>query len=305
MNNSYFRYIGQKCPVCENSFGENDDIVVCPVCGTPHHRECYKKNGECGNTDKHNDGFRWTAETVPTTAEPTVNESQSAEQPPFANTQSEQGPFGNRPNPLSLFPPELADGVATEETATFVQMGAFKYIERFFHQKSNKKTWNWMAFIFMPYWFFYRKLYKVGSIFLALTIALNIGFGILPPVVKYTDDIMNIRDEIMTSDTTSQEDIAKMQENLETATKNNLTGLALTTVQSVLLLVLRIVAGIYANKWYYEHTVKRIREIKAETPELARQRMLIFKKGGMSVSAPILAFMVSGCVAMIFSLLLQ
>lgn len=162
-----------------------------------------------------------------------------------------------------------------------------------------------MAFIFMPYWFFYRKLYKVGSIFLALTIALNIGFGILPPVVKYTDDIMNIRDEIMTSDTTSQEDIAKMQENLETATKNNLTGLALTTVQSVLLLVLRIVAGIYANKWYYEHTVKRIREIKAETPEMARQRMLIFKKGGMSVSAPILAFMVSGCVAMIFSLLLQ
>ena len=46
--NNYFRYSQEKCPVCENEFTNDDDIVVCPLCGTPHHRECYKKNGECG-----------------------------------------------------------------------------------------------------------------------------------------------------------------------------------------------------------------------------------------------------------------
>ena len=26
------------CPVCKKQFEDGDDIVVCPECGTPHHR---------------------------------------------------------------------------------------------------------------------------------------------------------------------------------------------------------------------------------------------------------------------------
>ena len=29
------RYTGNHCPVCEQEFTDNDDIVVCPDCGTP------------------------------------------------------------------------------------------------------------------------------------------------------------------------------------------------------------------------------------------------------------------------------
>lgn len=32
-----------KCPVCDKQFKKGDDIVVCPECGAPHHRECYEK----------------------------------------------------------------------------------------------------------------------------------------------------------------------------------------------------------------------------------------------------------------------
>ena len=39
-----FRFTNEKCPVCNNTFKEDDDIAVCPECGTPHHRECYKQN---------------------------------------------------------------------------------------------------------------------------------------------------------------------------------------------------------------------------------------------------------------------
>lgn len=46
-------YTNLKCPVCGDAFAENDDIVVCPICGTPHHRECYAKNGKCANIAWH------------------------------------------------------------------------------------------------------------------------------------------------------------------------------------------------------------------------------------------------------------
>lgn len=50
-------YIGKKCPVCDEYFHVGDDIVVCPECGTPHHRECYDKNGKCANEQLHKDGY--------------------------------------------------------------------------------------------------------------------------------------------------------------------------------------------------------------------------------------------------------
>ncbi len=54
-------YTGYECPVCHNKFKESDDIVVCPACGTPHHRECYNSLGRCVNEDKHALGFVWQA----------------------------------------------------------------------------------------------------------------------------------------------------------------------------------------------------------------------------------------------------
>lgn len=53
-------YTGYTCPVCSNKFEEKDDVVVCPVCGTPHHRACWQSLGHCANEDKHSEGFVWT-----------------------------------------------------------------------------------------------------------------------------------------------------------------------------------------------------------------------------------------------------
>ncbi len=46
-----------KCPVCDKQFVQSDDVVVCPECGTPHHRECFEKENHCYYQDKHGDGF--------------------------------------------------------------------------------------------------------------------------------------------------------------------------------------------------------------------------------------------------------
>ena len=54
-----FKYSGASCPVCHKKFTEDDDIVVCPDCGAPHHRACYMQNGRCALADSHGSGKAW------------------------------------------------------------------------------------------------------------------------------------------------------------------------------------------------------------------------------------------------------
>ncbi|MGN0571642.1 MAG: RING finger protein [Candidatus Fimenecus sp.] len=54
------RYTGETCPVCHKAFTDGDDVVVCPTCGTPHHRDCYAQQNACANDARHGTGFAWT-----------------------------------------------------------------------------------------------------------------------------------------------------------------------------------------------------------------------------------------------------
>ncbi len=53
------QYTGLNCPVCGQPFQEHDDVVVCPDCGAPHHRDCYTKTGHCALQDKHGTDQDW------------------------------------------------------------------------------------------------------------------------------------------------------------------------------------------------------------------------------------------------------
>ena len=44
-------FLGKPCPVCARTFRDDDDVVVCPKCGAPYHRECYLQKGKCIYTD--------------------------------------------------------------------------------------------------------------------------------------------------------------------------------------------------------------------------------------------------------------
>ena len=67
-------YYNKVCDGCSEIMLEGDDIVVCPECGTPQHRECYKKNNECVNVHLHAEGYDWRAahaeQEAPKEAEP-------------------------------------------------------------------------------------------------------------------------------------------------------------------------------------------------------------------------------------------
>ena len=79
---------GQKCPACGRNFDHDDDIVVCPVCGTPQHRACWDERGECVNASRHAEGYVWQPEASGYRAEPQPEEQtenkQGTRSAPFA-----------------------------------------------------------------------------------------------------------------------------------------------------------------------------------------------------------------------------
>ncbi len=56
---------------------DGEDIVVCPVCATPQHRECWLQAGHCANDSLHASGYIWKRENGETLSE-NKNETSSA-----------------------------------------------------------------------------------------------------------------------------------------------------------------------------------------------------------------------------------
>jgi len=83
-------YIGTRCIVCSEKFSTDDDIVVCPECGTPYHRDCYNKEGKCVNDVLHKTGGSW---------KPAYDTGSSAEN----NTATVCRHCGNVNPPMTLF----------------------------------------------------------------------------------------------------------------------------------------------------------------------------------------------------------
>lgn len=80
-----FFYEGYLCPVCKKKFEETDDIVACPACGAPHHRECWLQHGGCRYAEDHGTSRQWKR------PEDTAHSSGSAQSsdrpvPPYAHS---------------------------------------------------------------------------------------------------------------------------------------------------------------------------------------------------------------------------
>lgn len=71
-------YDNQSCPHCGKRFAEGEDVVVCPVCATPQHRECWMQAGHCANDSLHASGFVWQKERETKTENPVTENSDSA-----------------------------------------------------------------------------------------------------------------------------------------------------------------------------------------------------------------------------------
>ncbi len=70
---------------------------------------------------------------------------------------------------------DTIDGVSVNTIGSFVRTEALRYIDKFKKLSSGAVlSFNWAAFLLAPYWFFYRKLYKSGVIFMTLETLVSI-----------------------------------------------------------------------------------------------------------------------------------
>lgn len=175
-------YDKANCDGCGIPLHDGEDVVVCPVCGTPQHRACYEKENKCVNEQLHESGFVWENPNKP---EPEVQEPARVQETPESSP--ELGPPVGMPmpaldvNPIfyeraGIDPEAEFDGIRAREAVSYTQVSAKRYVRKFSRTdgKKNFISWNWGAFFLSPAWFFYRKLYKVGFVFLGLIVAVNL-----------------------------------------------------------------------------------------------------------------------------------
>lgn len=319
------RYTGETCPVCNQVFQEDDDVVVCPDCGTPHHRKCYLQNKHCANEALHPSGYVW----APTAAQPPEAPVQPGNAAPNAPAFGQQPDDGHRivfcPNcgaqnpaeeptclncgtrlynnpqyrspyppqvqlpdmthrvfqarPVPISPEEKIGENTVGDTAEFVQSSAARYIPKFYTmEKSGKKvSWNWAAFLFGPYWFFYRKLYTVGAVLLVL-LALVSGLTSTPRAMEKTEALNTMMEQFYSGEISSEAALTSYEQAYK-----DLVSLPEIAAYFGITFALHLLSGLFANYFYLQKAKKEVKTLRETCATQEEYRLKLFRRGGVSV----------------------
>ncbi len=277
-------YTKDKCPVCGELFKEDDDIVVCPVCGAPHHRECYNKENHCHFEDKHEEGFDFSSlhkENLNTIE--TAYDSETIKKMPNGDRVAEyckkdpELDFLTKQIMKLSFPDTEDDVILGDAPAVYYREAAGKkagyYLPRFFFIENDKERhlyFNFSAFFIPLTWCVYRKLYKAAALVLALYALL---FSItLMPLFSNNFEVLNayntvVEEEgveglenILNYSTGMSDSITKCESELFEAIERNSLPTAVNVVFSLVKFALRIVFGIYGNRLYFMKVKKLARK---------------------------------------------
>lgn len=286
---------GRKCVVCHAYLFEDDDVVFCPECGAPHHRDCYHSIGKCGLSELHGTDAEYKfvpteekTEVAPKTEEPVkerrcpvCNESvdPDAKFCPHCSTRLGGVEIQSHMLGFSFFNPdeEIDESVTAKEAAAVITVNSGRYINRFKSIKEGKKfSWNWAAFLVPHGWFAFRKMYLIS----ALVTALMIGASLLGVPLLVAQNNAAI--------TSSAGNYAEaMNKIVEIMMSAGPVAMICSLAGSAINLVVRILSALFADRLYKEKVVSAVAEIKnAEN----REEMLL-KKGGVNIFAFALAVM--------------
>lgn len=293
---------GRKCVVCSAYLFDDDDVVICPECGAPHHRECWNSVGKCKLHELHGteNQYKYEAEEKETQDESKETESSKlichgcgAELEPDSNF----CPYCNLPvgegipnlqfsAPIAYrFDPkeELEDGVTVGEAAKVVAVNGFRYIPKFKEFKKGKKaSWNWSAFLFPHGWYAFRKMYLLAALLGAVAVAAS---------------MLTIPLETALSDINPQSNYEMMLAMGDVLKGSGPVPIIFFAVATALNLGLRIVAAIFADYSYKNKVISSCKEIK----EAEDKEQITAKKGGISFFAFGLALLIATVLEVIIT----
>lgn len=313
-------YIGNKCPNCGRYFHANDDVVVCPECGTPHHRECYNELGRCANYDKHKDGFDYQEEINAAENESdgfitckncgtknsesaffctkcqTPLHEQKSNQGPAGETQNNSSPFGaspygaspqgNNPNVI-LFDP-LAGISPNSDLGDGITAGeTAKFVKQntpyFVTVFNNIKNFSKSRYNFCAMLFSggYLLYRKMYKIGSIIT-ALQTAMIILYFYLNYYILSNNTYDKFLNA--CAQNDYNASVLYFSQLPNTEMLMIMLFSLLAIMLFIMGVVIGGCANRMYYNHCKKEILKIKKENDDPQKCSETLSKKGGVNIA---------------------
>lgn len=304
------RYVGKKCVICDKTFADSDDIVVCPDCGTPYHRDCYSAAGKCVAEGLHEKGTSWHDFQVETgkilickncshensseslfcekCGKPTKMQESTQNQPnnnnrPFVviNGQSVPVEFAFMFDEYcGISPEEDFDGVKLKEIADFVGPNKHYYLPIFKVMKdTNKKfSMNLPAIIFPHYYFAYRKMYFPMFVALLSSIVLELQWQF-----EYIKDSSTLIYRLVSQNPKLLEALLDFG--------NSDAYVFISGLLMYLSLAVSIIFACFSNWIYYRHCIKKIKSIKSKKADAKTRNSFIKKCGGTTFAGILLAFM--------------
>ena len=307
-----------KCPVCGQQFHNDDDVVTCPDCGTPHHRHCYEMTGHCVNKGLHSAGYDYYEDNKP--AIPKKEDGANTEGQyyiPPAEKDNNQQNDQPRVFVMPMAPihedntydkdSDTIDGYKVSDYAAAIRANVPRFITKFKQMAETKKklSWNWGAFFFGSFYMLFRKMYKQGITFLLLSFTSYLG-GITLALKKAPMFAQAVQDMAASIQSGSVE-------NLDTTALLNASDYAVAQkyafITMAVLLVIRIVVTVFSD-YFYKGTVTSI--IKRVNDEIEKgasfmqtsvfpvdddsltqeqmRRMYLARMGGVSFFAPFAAY---------------
>lgn len=274
----------KSCALCHAYLFPEDDVVYCPICGAPHHRECYNSIGKCALAEFHGTENQYDKIKI---EGPKVEEKAAEEEP----RTEYQTPFGAY-SPIDFLggvkpEEEIDEGVTARQAANFVLSNTMRYIPKFKRLNDrSKKSWNFLAFLFPSGWFLSRKMYKNGIICACLEIfamILNIPFYNI--VTALGIDSMLTYSQMLTA----------MSENINQFPP---AVVMVAFVGSLIRLGISITAAVLGDWIYKKHTVSTIKQIEAESEDKGLDYR---KKGGVNIFMFLLGYLATSYIPAIIA----
>lgn len=316
-------YEKYKCPVCNEQFSKDDDIVTCPECGTPHHRECYKLSGHCVNAGLHKTGYSFLEqEKAITDNQENIVEQAKSEyyNPPVENVEanSNNAPEENTQakgftpfSPIQFSNQEYKengkiDGVEINDIAAVVRTNPKRFVSIFkgFEGKKSKLSWNWSAFFFGSFYLLFRKMYKQGVAFLCLlgTIIIGSEAAIMKFAPEYISAIQDIASSYDPSSGTMP-DMSSLANIADFATAGKIIYIMLA-----LIIIYKVILAVSADYLYKKTVFDIIKDVEekldnganftqtaiffgqGELDQSQMKKLYLGNKGGVSIFAPFVAY---------------
>lgn len=302
-------YLEQECPICHRPFQKDDDVVVCPECGAPYHRNCWQSSGQCIFRDKHGTPEQWQPkpsrddeDTVVCGNCGTVN-SKGSDTCSKCGRKLESPENSPRPDNLSvsIAKPNGASkstafshetDTAAADKATFIGRNSEYYLPRFdlIERQNNRFSWNWCAAFFPVEWLLYRKMYKKFVIVFLLMLLIS-----LPSVY-----IFGLSYQALIGNNDAYETF--LSGGQLPAVQAPFFVTILSNAASTLMLLLRGALALTANSLYYTHVSKCVDKIKQGNTDPLYYRYVLSRKGGTNLTgvifflAAVFLFLIIGSV---------